>query len=163
MTADNPVLARLQDDGRGRLSHGESRFLLIRPETLVALQRALEALVGEGAAGCLAAGGQAGGARATGTLEGAAAERAERLLRMGTAIGWGEFSLERFAPDGFAVVVRGSPFAEAYGRAAGPVCHLTRGVLQSLAAAVLDRPRPVVETACAAAGAAACRFETVEG
>jgi predicted hydrocarbon binding protein len=39
------------------------------------------------------------------------------------------------------------------------VCHLIRGVLEALASAVLTgRPR-VTETACAAAGAAVCRFE----
>jgi predicted hydrocarbon binding protein len=86
--------------------------------------------------------------------------RVEALLRMGTHIGWGEFALERLAPDALAVTVRRSPFAEAHGPAPAPVCHLTRGVLEALAASVLERPARVVETACAAAGAAVCRFET---
>jgi len=51
--------------------------------------------------------------------------------------------------------------AEAYGRAAGPVCHLTRGLLEALAAAVFQRTARVRETACAAAGADGCRFETL--
>jgi predicted hydrocarbon binding protein len=41
------------------------------------------------------------------------------------------------------------------------VCHLIRGVLDALAATVLARPARVRETACAAVGAARCRFETV--
>ena len=57
------------------------------------------------------------------------------------------------------MTVRRSPFAEAYGAAASPVCHLTRGVLESLAILTLERPTHVVETQCAAAGAAHCRFE----
>jgi len=41
------------------------------------------------------------------------------------------------------------------------VCHLTRGVLETLAAVVLECPARVVETACAAMGAERCRFESV--
>ncbi len=154
----NPVLAELVDDGHGELSYRGGRYLLIRPETLVALQRALEALVGDRAGECLVTGGRAGGGRATRDLAGDARERAERLVRMGTAIGWGEFALELFMPRTFVVTVRRSPFAVAYGPSSGPVCHLIRGVLESLAAAVLDGPARVTETACAAAGAPTCRF-----
>jgi hypothetical protein len=57
------------------------------------------------------------------------------------------------------VTVGDSPFARAYGRARAPVCHLTRGVLQTLASSVLEGPVTVEETECAAMGAARCRFE----
>lgn len=151
----------LDHDGAGRLSVGGARFLLVRPETLAGLQRALEAEIGPRASAVLAAGGRAGGARAVAGLAGSAEERARRMLAMGSEIGWGEFALERLTGTEMVVTVRHSPFAEAYGPAAGPVCHLTRGVIESLAAAVLERPLPVVETACAATGAPACRFATV--
>ena len=155
----NAVLAELTDDGAGRLSYRGARYLLIRPETLAALQHALEAALGAGAGECLAAGGRAGGGRATGSLTGVARERVEALLAMGSTIGWGRFALERFAPGELVVTVTGSPFAEAYGAARAPVCHLTRGVLEALGSAVLaGRPR-VTETACVAMGASACRFE----
>lgn len=136
-------------------------YLLIRPETLVGLQKAVEAALGARAAECLAAGGRAGGAKATAGLEGDAATRARRLLAAGRDLGWGEFALERLTPTALVVTVAGSPFARAYGAAAGPVCHLTRGVLETLASVVLERPAPVVETACAAMGADRCRFESV--
>jgi predicted hydrocarbon binding protein len=149
----------LADDGAGRLTYGGSRFLLVRPETLVALQQALEATLGTSAAECFVAGGRAGGAKATASFAGAGRERVEALLAMGTRIGWGRFALERYTPGELVVTVTGSPFAEAYGPAREPVCHLTRGVLEALAAAVLSgRPR-VAETACVATGAPACRFE----
>jgi predicted hydrocarbon binding protein len=150
---------RIDDDGAGTLTIGGARFLLIRPETLAALQRAAEAALGHQAAECLAAGGRAGGARATAGLTGTGEERARRLMEMGRAIGWGHFTLERFDAGGFVVVVRGSPFADAYGVSVAPVCHLTRGVLESLAMLTLGRPARVIESACAAAGAASCRFE----
>jgi uncharacterized protein len=150
---------RIDDDGAGTLTIDGARFLLIRPETLAALQRAAEAALGRRAADCLAAGGRAGGARAAAGLSGTAEEKARRLVEMGRAIGWGHFVLERFDGDGFVVVVRDSPFAEAYGASAVPVCHLTRGVLESLAMLTLGRPARVVESQCAAAGAPHCRFE----
>ncbi len=150
---------RLEDDGAGALTIGGSRYLLIRPETLAALQKAVEATVGRLAADCLAAGGRAGGARATASLPGTGEERVRRLVEMGGAIGWGQFTLERFTSDSLVVTVRRSPFAEAYGASATPVCHLTRGVLQSLATMTLGRPARMIEAECAATGADHCRFE----
>lgn len=162
MTSEgNAVLAELTDDGEGRLRYRGARYLLIRPETLAALHQALESALGAAAAECLVAGGRAGGGKATASLghEGAGRERVEALLAMGTRIGWGRFALERYAPGEMVVTVSASPFAEAYGTARAPVCHLTRGVLEALASVVLSgRPR-VTETACLATGADVCRFE----
>jgi predicted hydrocarbon binding protein len=154
------VSLRLEDDGAGALTIGGARYLLIRPETLAALQKAVEAALGSRAGECLAAGGRAGGARATASLPGAAEARVRGLVEMGGAIGWGEFALERLTADHLVVTVRRSPFADAYGPSAGPVCHLTRGVLESLATAALGGTPRVTETACAATGAPLCRFET---
>ena len=163
MVADHPVtnhlLAELTDDGAGRLSYRGGRYLLIRPETLAALQHALETALGAAAADCLLAGGRAGGGKATASLGHEGRARVEALLAMGTRIGWGRFALERYAPDEMIVTVSGSPFAEAYGPASAPVCHLTRGVLDALASTVLPGRPHVTETACAATGAGICRFE----
>jgi predicted hydrocarbon binding protein len=153
------MTVKVDDDGSGALTIGGARYLLIRPETLAALQKAVEAAVGPRAGECFAAGGRAGGARATAALTGTIESRALQLATMGGAIGWGRFTLERLGADGLVVTVRSSPFAEAYGPATAPVCHLTRGVLESLAAVVLGRPVRVSETACAAMGARECRFE----
>ena len=148
----------LDADGRGALTLGGARYLLIRPETLVGLQKAVEGALGERAAACIAAGGRAGGSKAAAALHGTAEERVRRMLRVGGEIGWGEFALERLTATELHVSVRRSPVAEAYGPSAGPVCHLIRGVLESLAVATFGRSCTVVETACAAAGASVCRF-----
>jgi predicted hydrocarbon binding protein len=135
-------------------------YILIRPETLVGVQKAVEAALGPAAAECMAAGGRAGGARAAASFSGDVRERVTRLLAQGGDIGWGRFTLERLTPTALVVTVADSPFARAYAGATAPVCHLTRGVLEALAASVLERPLPVHETACVALGAARCRFET---
>lgn len=133
-------------------------YILIRPETLIGWQKAVEAMLGTRAAECAAAGGAAGGARAVAALEGTPQARVTQLLGAGREIGWGDFALERLTPRELVVTVAGSPFARAYGEATAPVCHLTRGVLQALAASVLETPTTVEETQCMAAGAARCRF-----
>jgi predicted hydrocarbon binding protein len=154
----DPVLARLAHQP-GRLSYLGSRYLLIRPETIVAMQRAVEAVLGDRAAECFAAGGRAGGGKAMADLPGEPAARIATLLATGSSIGWGRFALESFTADRLVVVVHESPFAEAYGTAETPVCHLTRGVLESLARSVLGDGWTVRETECAAVDAPACRFE----
>ncbi len=155
----NTVLVDLKADGRGGLSYRGSRYLLVRPETIVALQKAVEEALGERAAACFVTGGRAGGGSALRALEGSGQQVVERLLTMGGEIGWGEFTLERLAPDQLVVTVKNSPVAYAYGAAPGPVCHLTRGVLERLAEVAFGRPAVATETACAAAGAPVCRFE----
>jgi predicted hydrocarbon binding protein len=146
--------------GRGRLLRGGARFLMIRPETLVGLQRALEARLGAEADDVLVAGGRAGGHRATALLGGDTRARVEALLRMGAEIGWGHFVLERLTEHEFVVTVDDSPFVEAHGPAERPVCHLTRGVLLALAETLFGPPVAVRESACAATGARRCRFES---
>ncbi|MBI2204474.1 MAG: hypothetical protein HYU41_11555 [Candidatus Rokubacteria bacterium] len=156
----NPVLAELAHEP-GVLSWRGGRYLLIRPETLAAVQRAVETTLGDAAAECFAAGGRAGGGRAASHLAGTPAERVERLIAMGSAIGWGEFSLDALTADRLAITVRRSPFAEAYGASSHPVCHVTRGVLEALTETVFGTRWPARETACLATGAGVCRFEAV--
>ena len=157
MTAEG-VPPRLETDGAGGLAYWGARYLLVRPETLVALQKAVEAALGERAAACLVAGGRAGGGAALESLEGSPEEIVARLLAMGGQLGCGAFALERRDPDELIVTVRNSPFARSYGAAVTPVCHLTRGVLERLAELALGAPAVATETACAATGAPACRF-----
>ena len=87
----------LAHDGAGRLFYRGARYLLVRPETLAALQKAVEALAGDRAAACLVAGGRAGGGTALRSLEGPADEVIARLLEMGGRLGWGAAGPRRTA------------------------------------------------------------------
>jgi hypothetical protein len=137
-----------------------SGYILIRPETLIGWQKAVEVELGARAPDCMAAGGLVGGARAVAALQGPPGARVTRLLAAGRELGWGDFALERLTPRELVVTVADSPFARAYGSATAPVCHLIRGVLQVLAQSVLETDAAVEETHCAATGARRCRFAT---
>ncbi|MBI3030091.1 MAG: hypothetical protein HYY64_11305 [Candidatus Rokubacteria bacterium] len=162
---ENTVLRELTwDAGAGRLLFKDVPYLLIRPETLVALQKAVEAELGERAGELLARGGHTGGALSTRRYREAfglgAEETARFIVRMGREIGWGDFRLERLdlSAREIVVTVGRSPFAEAYGPASRPICHLIRGVLAGLAEGSFGAPAQAREVECLATGARACRF-----
>ncbi len=156
------LLRRLAHDGRGGWRHGDARFFLIRPETLIGVQKAVERALGARAAECFVEGGRTGGARVLRSLAGSAEERARALTAMAAELGWGILTLESLTSTSFVVTASNSPFAEAHAAAGDPVCHLTRGVLEALAENLFGRPVPVHETHCEAAGAQRCRFEAVD-
>ncbi|OLB96031.1 MAG: hypothetical protein AUH30_13815 [Candidatus Rokubacteria bacterium 13_1_40CM_68_15] len=173
------LLRRLAHDGRGGWRHGDARFFLIRPETLIGVQKAVERALGARAAECFVEGGRTGGARVLRSLAGSAEERARALTAMAAELGWGILTLESLTSTSFVVTASNSPFltlesltstsfvvtasnspfAEAHAATRDPVCHLTRGVLEALAENLFGRPVPVHETHCEAAGASRCRFE----
>ena len=146
------LLRRLAHDGRGGFRHGDSRFLLIRPETLVGVQQAVQRALGA----------RAGGARALSSIAGSAEERARGLTAMAADLGWGTLTVETLTPTSLVVIGSNSPFPAAHAATGDPVCHLTRGVLEALAENLFGRRVPVHETHCEAAGAERCRFEAVD-
>ena len=156
------LLRRLAHDGRGGFRHGNDRFLLVRPETLVGVQQAVERALGGRAAVCFVEGGRAGGARALRSIVGSAEERARALTMMAADLGWGTLTVETLTPTLFVVIGSNSPFPAAHAASGDPVCHLTRGVLEALAENLFGRPVPVQETHCEATGASYCRFEAVD-
>lgn len=162
---ENAILRDLQFDAlSGRLRYKGIRYLLIRPETVVAFQKAVEDELGEGAGDLMARGGQAGGTLSTRHCREAmglsAEETARFMVAMGGQIGWGAFALERLDLEAreLIVSVRASPFADAYGPSDRPVCHLIRGVMAGLAEGLFGGPVIAREEACASQGALACRF-----
>jgi len=162
---ENTILQGLTfDAAAGRLAFKDVRYLLIRPETLAAFQKAVEAELGERAGELLYQGGFTGGslsARRYREVFGYSdREIVEFMCRMGGEIGWGRFELKTLnASRGELVVeVLRSPFAEAYGPATVGVCHLIRGVLGGLAEGVFGMSVRAEEVQCLAKGDAVCKF-----
>ena len=165
-STDNEILQGLEwnPDG-GRLTFNQVRYLLIRPETLVDFQKAVEAELGERAGEMIFAGGFTGGSLSSRRYKEifgySDAETVEFMCRMGGQIGWGRFELEKLDAEAgrLVVQVQDSPFAEAYGPAEHGVCHFIRGVMAGLGAGIFDAEVEAVETRCAASGDAHCRFD----
>lgn len=168
--SENSILADLVfTPEAGRLSFKDVRYMLIRPDTIIDFQKAVEAEVGvERCAEMMMAGGVTGGSRSAARYKDefglSDAEIAEFMCNMGREIGWGHFSLRELDSEGGRLVVEvsDSPFAAAYGQADQGVCHLTRGVLAGLAAGIFGTQVRSAETSCRARGDDICRFE-IEG
>lgn len=161
----NSILDNLEYDAEaGRIAFKDVRYMLIRPDTVVDFQKAVEAEVGDRVAEMMMAGGYTGGSRSSKRYKEVFNYSDDEIVAfmctMGAEIGWGKFEVERFdAHDKeLIVVVRDSPFAEAYGSAGEPVCHMIRGVMAGMAAGIFGGDVSSKETHCRAKGDELCRF-----
>lgn len=147
------VVRELKDEG-GRLTWRGIRYMLVRPETMVGVQRAAK---NDEAA---AAGGFEGGKRTSARLAETMKGRMvlDAMADMGADLGWGTFKVDRFDTSGFDVHVDASAFAEAFGKADAPVCHFIRGVLAGIGTTLMGAAT-ARETECVSAGGKTCRFE----
>lgn len=161
---DNSILADLKfDPTRGAFFYNDVRYLLIRPETLIAFQKAAEEKLGTAADELLYAGGVTGG-----TLSGkkyrevfglTEEQSIDFMAKMGTEIGWGRLEIASYVPQkALVLIAHSSPFAAAYGTADHGVCHLIRGVFAGLAGAIWGRSVQACEDECLAMGHTQCRF-----
>ncbi|MGE5264615.1 MAG: V4R domain-containing protein [Acidobacteriota bacterium] len=162
---DNSILAELKfDPARGALLFNDVRYLLIRPETLIAFQKAAEEQLGAGADKLLYAGGYTGGTlsakRYRDVFGLSDAESVAFMAKMGLEIGWGRFTIMRFDSSAGELIFRveSSPFASVYGKAERGVCHLIRGVFAGLASGIIGREVSAHEEECLAMGNPACQF-----
>jgi predicted hydrocarbon binding protein len=163
---ENEILKGLQfNSEKGGLFYNEVRYLLIRPETLITFQKAIEKELGEGASQILFQSGFQGGTLSSKRYREVFGLSDEEIIRfmieMGPQIGWGRFELEKFDPSERILVVKvyHSPFAEAHGPSTTPVCHFIRGVLGGMASVVFRREAVAQESTCLSRGDRYCRFE----
>lgn len=146
----------------GELLFKGVRYLLIRPETIMQLQKEVEAALGEDASDVIARGGFEGGSLSTKAYKekyGLSNEEVvDYMCDMGSSIGWGKFQLVELNDEGLIVEVHNSPFSEKYGPSESGVCHLVRGVLAGLGKTVLESEVESNEEKCVAKGDDVCRF-----
>lgn len=162
----NEILGELSfDSEKGGLFYREVRYLLIRPEVLVTFQKEIERELRERAGRILFQSGFQGGSLSAKKYREVFHFSNEEIIRfmveMGPQIGWGRFELEalNLVKKEFAVKVYHSPFAEAYGSSAVPVCHFIRGVLSGMATVVFEKEIQATEVLCFAKGDGVCKFE----
>lgn len=148
----------------GAMQVGGSRYLLVRPATVVALLKAAEEMHGiDSARALFIAAGTAGGSEAA--TEYAKADPDPRVVaatmaQKGTGIGWGKIRVEHAELNGTEIrfSVESSPFAEEYGRTDHSVCHFLTGALSGLGRVVFGADAVGEETACLSNGAERCEF-----
>lgn len=165
----NSIIDQLISDPiSGTLTYKEVRYLLIRPETIVGLQKAIENHSRTAAYEALFQGGFRGGhlsARKYKELQNLSDdETIGFMMNMGAEIGWGNFQLMEYDFENRKLQIRveNSAFAEAYGASTEGVCHLIRGVLSGLATVLFARNCTAYETQCLAKGNPHCVFHVSE-
>lgn len=161
----NSILDELEYDAdEGRISFKDVRYMVIRPDTVVDFQKAVEAEIGEKVAEMMMAGGYTGGSRSSRRYKELFNYSDEEIVafmcKMGGEIGWGRFEVEEFDKEGkeLVIVVRNSPFAEVYGPSDRGVCHMIRGVVAGMATGIFGGEVSSEETLCRAKGDELCRF-----
>ncbi len=163
----NEILDGLEfiPDG-GALMFRDVRYLLIRPETIIEVQKALEDEVGSERAGQAFyragfRGGSLSSQKFRRDLDLDPVDIVRFMAKMGGQIGWGRMEIEKIDPQSgvLEMDVYHSVFAEAYGSSGAPVCHMIRGVFAGTWEGALSRSVNGLETRCRASdGPGPCRF-----
>jgi len=162
----NSILDNVQwDADSGAITFKDVRYMLIRPDTVVDFQKAVEEMIGpQKCAEAMMAGGYTGGSRSSKRYKQVFNYTEDEIVafmcRMGGEIGWGRFNVIELDVPGkeLIVEVQNSAFAAAYGKADWGVCHMIRGVLAGMAAGIFGGDVVSEETACVAKGDPVCRF-----
>jgi predicted hydrocarbon binding protein len=149
------------DAARGEYRDGNARYMMLRADTLMGLFAELpEATRAEALAAFARAVTHFGG-RSARAYRAAGATTPEALFETIAAtapeLGWGVW---RLWCEGEAIMlsVENSPFAAGAGSGPHAVCAPILGMLHAVGEIVFGGPVAVEETACAATGAACCRF-----
>jgi len=152
----------VRDAERGELRDGETRYLLLRPDSLMGMFSRLAAQArGEALAALTAAVAEAGGrsaARYRETTPGGPAALFEIFAETAAQLGWGVWTFAPLADGELCLDVANSPFAEGFGPSSLPVCAAITGMAATIAENILGQPAVAEETRCVAAGAESCRF-----
>jgi len=152
------------DSEKGALNYKGVRYLLIRPETLAAIQKGVEEACGEEGNGKIFRGGFEGGYLSAKKFKEinkfSNREILDFMIKMGNEIGWGSFKLELFDPPTkkISIAVENSPFAENYSKSTVGVCHLIRGVVSGMASVIFGHDCIASEVSCRAKGDDKCLF-----
>ena len=164
--SENSILDKLDYHlSAGALRYKDVRYLLIRPETVIGLQKAIEENSRKLAQDAFFLGGFNGGQLSAKNFSEINrlndTELIDFMMKMGTEIGWGHFKLQKFDSQQkhLSIIVEQSAFAEAYGQSSTGVCHLIRGVLSGMASVLFNQKCVGSEVKCLAKGDAHCFFE----
>lgn len=156
----NPFWERITlDEESGAVYDGNRRYLVMRPDVLMGMVRALAPTVQEQVltAFYLSAFEQGGKSVSAYQSEDGMDRLQEIVVQGAEALGWGKWVVSAHE-QGLGLQVHNSPFAAGYGQSDVPVCAPVKGIFRSLAEKVLGASVTVEETSCAAQGHGNCCF-----
>ena len=148
----------------GEMSFNGLRYMLIRPETLIRFQKAVDGEIGVRTADLMAAAVRDVGESIGERYRAAGQSPAEALLSMAASaaeLGWASFEVRGVAEPGGVIrlTARNSAFAQAYGVNDAPVCHVIRGLFSGAISRMVGHVARAIEVRCACMGEPACEFE----
>lgn len=163
MAEPGPLRERLAFDlERGEVRDGEVRYLLIRPDALMGIFRALEEPVRGEALAAFARSIREHGARSARKYQAMGADDGAKLLAAIEAtapqLGWGRWRFLEQGPESVRLEVTNSPFAAGFGASEAPVCAAVAGMLEAVARLAFGGRWHAAEEHCTAQGRERCRF-----
>lgn len=149
------------DFASGELRDGDTRYVILREDSLMGLFKRLSEPARTDAFKAFAASVTEHGARSAAhylARGGNAADILATIEATAPQLGWGVWQFSRAEAGTLRLEVKNSPFAHGYGASPAAVCAPITGMLSAVAAIVFDTPVEAEEDLCAAAGGAICRF-----
>ncbi len=149
------------DPASGELRDGDTRYVMLREDSLMGLFRRLPAPARTDAFNAFAASVSEHGARSAARYRARAGESGDLLATIAATaaqLGWGLWRFSRTEAGELQLEVKNSPFARGYGASSEAVCAPITGMLGAVASMVFDAPVEAEEDLCASAGGALCRF-----
>ncbi len=164
------VRAMLPDPAAGTLHMFDARYVLLRSEILVNIQKQLEQTLGASAKGILYLAGERSAEMRLHIIRALVKDidlgrnfewTARRMADLVALIGWGRYNVvvNEFRNGRGSVTLENSPIADAYGPSPKPVCHLHAGWLAGICRRLWGREFLCEETSCKAQGRNQCTFE----
>jgi uncharacterized protein len=149
------------DLAHGELRDGETRYLIMRADSLMGLFKRLPEPVRKDALKAFAASAAEHGARSAARYtagDGDARYLLATIAANAPQLGWGVWHFSLTEAGELQLEVKNSPFAHGYGASPEAVCAPIAGMFSAVASILFDAPAQVEEIHCAAAGGAVCCF-----
>lgn len=165
------LMAAMQHDPRrGTVRISGERYVVMRPEILVNIQKQLEQTVGASTKGFLYLAGEKSAEERLHIIRTFVPnidmtknfdEDTKRINDVVAITGWGRYDVLAYDRRSgvIRVALKNSPIAEAYGPSSRPVCHLIAGWLAGVGRRLIGRDLLCEEIVCKAQGRARCEFE----
>lgn len=149
------------DLATGELRDGDTRYVMLREDSLMGLFKRLPEPARGDAFKAFAASLTEHGARSAARYlarDGDAGSLLAAIAGTAPQLGWGVWRFSHGEAGELHLEVKNSPFARGYGTSSDAVCAPVTGMLAAVASIVFDAPVQAEEDLCASAGGAICRF-----